>query len=396
MDGTIIGQGSFLAQYPGPNPNPGVASDQAGSAQIIQIPSGVDWLYVYNYTKFGQAGLNTVYFNGTANAVAGVEFYWQRGMAPGTGIVKYKGNAVETISADTLLTGGFTLYDPSGNTPGALPLLGPAVATTASTNATQPVVSTASTAGLYVGSVVRMSNTAQSDVNGIDMIVSAITVNTNFTLLAASNALANAPGAIGGAGFYRIVNFNQLFYPRRRYITNITQAVNPTVSTSIPHGYVAGQHIRFEIPKLRPAAGMVQLDGVLATILSVVDDYSFIIDIDTSAFSLFVWPTIANQPSSFPAAVPVGENTANALLNLNPQVPSIGGQQIFNTGTGILSDSEVNTGFLGMILGGGGNGNILGTPIAGPAGTVHYSAGDVITVRDQMYWRAGKSTYGGL
>ena len=49
-----------------------------------------------------------------------------------------------------------------------------------------------------------------------------------------------------------------------------------------------------------------------------------------------------------------------------------------------------------MILGGGGNGTALTTPISGPAGTVHFSAGDVIDAVDTLYWVAGKSTYGGL
>lgn len=397
MDGSIIGQGSFLASYGAANPNPGSASNQAGSQQIIAIPSGVDWLKVYNYTKAGQNGLNTVYFNGTANAFAGYEFYWQRGMAAGTGMVKYKANGAATVDQDTLVSGGFTLYDPSGQTPGALPLLGSPVATTASTNATQPVVSTASTAGLQVGSVVRMSNTAQNDVNGIDMVVGAVVANTSFTLLTSTNALATAPGAIGGAGFYRIVNANPLFYPRRRYVTNITQATNAQVSTAIAHGLTAGQAVRFEIPTV---SGMIQLNPspfnnyFPCTVVQVIDDYNFTINVDTTSFTAFTWPTIAQQPSDFPQVVPFGEDTASALLSPFAQVPTIAGQQIFNTNTGILADSTVNTGFLGMILGSGGNGTALTTPITGPAGTVHFTAGNVIDVTDTVYWVAGKSAYG--
>ena len=90
MDGTIIGQGIFLASYVNGNPNAGNASNQAASAIIVQIPSNADWMRVFNYTKFGQQGLNTAYFQGAANSLAGIEFYWQRGMAAGTGIVKYK------------------------------------------------------------------------------------------------------------------------------------------------------------------------------------------------------------------------------------------------------------------------------------------------------------------
>ena len=400
MDGTIIGQGTLTSSYSSTNPNPGVASIQAADQRIIAIPSGADWVKVSNYTQWGTVGTNAAYFQGTANAGVGIEFFWQRGMAAGTGIVTYKGNAAAALAGDTLVTGGFTLYDPSGQSAGSAPLLGNAVASTASTNATQPVVSTADTTGISVGSIVRMSSTAQTDVNGIDMVVGAVTLNTDFTLLFAGNALATAPGAIGGAGFYRIVNADPLFYPRRRFVTNITRAANANVSTSVPHQYVAGQAVRFLIPDV---SGMIQLNSLpennyrLATVLTVVDSYNFTINIDTTAFTAFSWPTIAQQPSNFPEVAPVGEDSAVALVSVQPQTPiDIFGNQINATNTGILSDSTVNTGFLGMILGSGGDGLQLTTPLVGPAGSVHFSAADAIDARDVLYWVAGKSTYGGL
>lgn len=371
MDGTILGQGSFIAPSTIVN-------------QYIQIPSNADWMRVFNYTQFGNIG--------TPASATGLEFWWQRGMAAGTGIVKYGANGVKTLSADTLVSGGFTLYDPSGQAVGSQPLLGNPVATTASTNATRPVVSTASTAGISVGTVVRMSSTAQTDVNGVDMVVGAVVANTSFTLLTASNALATAPGAIGGAGFYRIVyNGNsQLFYPRRRYVTNITQASNAQVSTSVAHGLTPGQEVRFNIPAV---SGMIQLNPTAANnylspiVVSVVDDYNFTINVDTTSATAFTWPTIAQQPSSFPIVVPLGEDTATSLSSIAAQTPTIGGIQINNTNTGLLADATVNTGFLGMILGTGGNGTALGSAITGPAGSV---------ASDVMYWVAGKSTYGGL
>lgn len=401
MDGTILGQGTFTANSTGlANPNPGNAEIGQANAYIVQIPSNADWMSVRNYTQWGTVGASSdAYFNGTANANVGIEFYWQRGMAPGTGIVQYKTTGA-VISGDTLVSGGFTLYDPSGQSAnqGAQPLLGPAVATTASTNVTRPVVSTGNTAGISVGTVVRMSNTAQTDVNGIDMVVGAVTANTSFTLLTATNALATAPGAIGGAGFYRIVYSSAQFYPRRRFVTNITQAVNAQVSTSIAHGLTVGQEVRFIIPA---QSGMIQLNGLTsnnyepAIILSVIDDYNFTININTTAFTAFTWPTIAQQPSSFPIVVPFGEDTATALSSTASQTPTIGGIQIPNTNTGILADSTVNTAYLGMILGNGGNGTELTTPILGPSGSIAWSAGNAAT-GDVLYWVAGKSTYGGL
>lgn len=405
MDGTILCQGTFTARFHGTNPNPGVAAAQAGDRVIIEIPSNADWLKVYDYTQSGTFGNSAAWFQGAATAFTAKEWYWQRGMAPGTGIVNYKANGTNVLNEDTLVSGGFTLYDPSGQSVGSLPLLGNPVATTAISNATSPIVLTANTAGLVsnttfgCGSVVRMSNTAaQQDTQGVDFSIGAVVLNTSFTLtIAGVNPLANVPGAVGGAGFYRVVNVDDLFYPRHRYITNITQAVHPQVSTSVPHGMTPGQEIRFSIPKLAIAPfGMTQLDGLVATVLTVVDDFNFTINVDTSAFALFVWPSVAQMPASFPIMVPVGEDTASALVLPGTMVPMVCGEKIHATQSGILADSTVNTGFLGMVLGSGGNGTALGTPIFGPAGGVHFSAADVIDVADTMYWVAGKSSFGGL
>ena len=404
MDGTILSQGTFLSNLSGlTNPNLGFASVSEARATIIQIPSGVDWLIVRDYTQSGTNGNSAAYCNGVANAFTGYEWYWQRGMANGTGIVQYKSNGASTKNGDTMVTGGFTLYDPSNQDPNALPALGPSVVFTAITNATRPVVTTANTTGLFPGAVVRLSlqtgDTALANsVTGIDFVVGAVVANTSFTLLFASNALANVPGLTTGTGHWRLVNYYPMFYPRRLYVTSISQAVNATVCTAFAHGLTPGQEVRFLIPAV---SGMVQLNSdqnsryIAATILTVVDDYCFTINVDTTGFTAFTWPTVAQQPSSFPEVTPVGEDTGVSLITVANQVPSIGGLQIFNTNSGLLADSTVNTGFLGMILGTCGNGTALGTPILGPAGSVAWSAGNVGTP-DRLYWVAGKSSFGGL
>src|ERR1700679_576659 len=112
MDGTILGQGTFLAS---PIAASGLGAIRTYSnAKIIQIPSGVDWLKVTNYSQWGANGVTTANFQGTGNASIGVDFYWQRGMAPGTAVVSYKGAASAALDGDTLVSGGFTLFDPSG------------------------------------------------------------------------------------------------------------------------------------------------------------------------------------------------------------------------------------------------------------------------------------------
>ena len=351
MDGTILGQGTFT--------QPGTAINQT-----LIVPSNLDWLRVWNYTQANQT-----------TAAAGPNAflsYWQRGMPSGIGTYLASG-AAGAVTTNVTTANAYTLYPPAQ-------VFGNAIATTASTNVTRPVVSTGNTTGLAVGSVVMLSNTAQTDINGIPFVVGAVSAGVSFTLLTASNPLANAPGAIGGAGFYRQVNTDYAFYPRNRYIVNITQAVNAQVSTSIAHGMTAGQSIRFNIPA---QSGMIQLNPTAqnnyqyATVVQVIDDYNFTINIDTTAFTAFTWPTIAQQPSQFPEMIPFGENTASAIASPYAQTPTIAGVQIPNTNTGILADSTVNTQYLGITLAAGA---LL------PAGV----AGDV------CYWVAGKSTFGGL
>jgi hypothetical protein len=394
MDGTILCQGTF--RTPGSNTANNTIAN--GNPMIVQIPSNADFMWVYDYSAFGSVGSNAATFQGgTANTA--FRWYWQRGMPAGQAMVEYKTNAASTVNGDVLLTGGFTLYDPSN--PNITPQLSAPIATTAVTNATRPVVSTTNTTGLSVGSIVRLSNNNQTDNTGPDFVVGAVSAGSSFTLLTASNPLANVPGSTGGStGFYRIVSQDFLFYPRKRFIVNITQAVNPQVSTSVPHGMTAGQAIRFNIPAV---SGMIQLNPTTAnnylygTILSVVDDYNFIIDIDTTSFTAFSWPTVAQQPSQYPIMVPIGENTGAALsypANLQVQTPQVAGVQIPNTQSGILADATVNTGYLGMILGSGGTGNSLGTAILGPTGSIANISN--VQFPDVMYWVAGKSTLGGL
>jgi len=366
MDGTILSQGRFVS---------------AGADTIVQIPSNADFMQVVNYTKSGVVG--------TANIIA-IKSFWQRGMAVGTGLIDYHTNGTAVLNSSTYTSGGFTLVDTSGNP------LTVAVATTDVSNATSPVVSTASTVGLVAGqTIVRVNSTAFSanaaqNVLGIDFVVGAIVANTSFTLtVAASNPLATAPG-VGGAfaGVYRIVQYDPLFYPRNRYAVNITRATQAVVSTNVFCNYVAGQLVRFSVPR---QAGMVELDGLAGTVVSVAaSGLAFTVNIDTSTFTAFTWPTDAQMPCQLPQITPVGEDTASALVSLQPQIPLVGNstsQAVNNANSGILSDSTVNTGFIGMKLGFTGVEGVAAAAILnGPAG----AANDVI------YWLAGKSTYGGL
>ena len=314
---TVLQQGSFTS---------------TGAAQTIQVRSGVDWIRTYNYTKIAANAVNT-----------GYEFYWQFGMPQGGGL-EWESNAGGTaVNIAAIAAGaGFTLVDSSVGT------LGAAVAITAGTNAVQPVYSTASTAGLATGSVVRLTNlTGQANLSGYDFTIDTIVANTSFRI---ANALANAPGAAATAGFYRIVPFDPIYYPTRRNIVNITQAAQAVVTTSVNHGYVAGMSVRLSVPAV---FGMTQADGLLVNIVSVTAG-TFTVNLDTTAFTAFVFPGAASVPFTPASCVPVGEET-DQFSNPN-----------------LLDDATINTAFIGVILAAGTN---------SPAGVVN----------DVIYWLAGKS-----
>lgn len=316
-----------------------------GLNRVIQIPSGVDWMRVFNRTAAAQAAADLAY-----------EFYWQRGYTQGTGDVWTK---LGTVANDPVTVGalaaplGFYLYE---NSDQGIARLGSAVAITATTASTTPVFSTATTTGLTANStIVRVYNLATGQaINGLDFTVGTVNAGVNFTTAV---ALATSTTTVGGAGSYRIVNYDPLFYPPFRYIFNITQANGAVVRLSVPSGYAVGQKVQFIIPSLY---GMVELNQMTATITAVNNaggTQTITVDTDTSAFTAFITPTNALAVNGVTRAIviPDGMDTGYAIAqSVNP-----------------LSGSINNTGVLGMLLPGGA---------ASPGGATS----------DVMYWQAGR------
>lgn len=306
-----------------------------GNAKTLPIRSDVDWMEVVNYT---------VADDDTQTTAVGVGYYWQRGMAADTGIEYKKSNAANAAQLTTALaSGGFTLVNSSDNP------VGNAVAVSSTTNATQPVVATGDTSGLVAGDVVRLVNiTSAGNLGGIDFQIDTVVANTSFRI---ANALANAPGA-GTTGFYRKIKYDPIYYPRRRFVANITAAASAVVTTTVDHGFTVGQDMVFKVPA---EFGMVQMDGLRGTITAVTAS-TFTVDIDSSTFTAYEFPLNADVPFTPAQVIPFGEDVAQAR----------------SSSVNELEDATDNVAYLGMILAAGAN---------SPAG----QNGDVV------YWRAGKS-----
>ena len=325
---TVIQQGRFTSD---------------GTSKILQLRSDVDWLRVLNYTVA----------DANQTTAVGVEYYWQRGMAAGTGIEYKKSNAANAANlTDALATGGFTLLDSSVQTPGALN--NGSTGISALSNTTPPVATVGSTAGMAPGDVVRVFNVAGGQqIGGMDFTVGYNTFGaTSFSL-----DYMVAIGAVGATGNFRVIPFDPIFYPRRRYITSVTKASSAVIKMSVTHGYKVGQQVRFVVPE---AFGMTELNGLTGNITAIdtttTSGNTITVDIDSTSFTTFAFPATTAVPITFAEVVPVGENTATAL----------------NAGVDILTDATLNTAYIGIKLAAGAD---------SPAG----QNGDVI------YWRAGKS-----
>lgn len=358
-DNTITLQGNFVS---------------TGKRVDLPIPCGADWIRVYNMDALSQNTVDLAY-----------EFYWQKNMTSGGGIgwVLQGAQVNDPVSVGALVAGTGFLPLNQGYSSGisaqvrnSTKLSAP-IAFTAVTDATRPVVTTASTAGLQNGDVVYLSQDAGAidagDLLGIPFEVDLVITDTSFRI---KNILEQMPGNAGTNGFWRRLVVPNTFYPELRYIVNIATTgafgtltatvLAPVITTSVDSGYVVGQEVTFHVSSA--INGMVQIDALSAPIIAVdpATPSVFQVSLDTTGFSAFLFPTnadIALIRAYTPAhVVPAGEDTATALA----AIPVVD----------ILSDASVNQLIIGMTLLGG---NLTPGATAGPAGALN----------DVMFWQAG-------
>jgi len=332
MADTIISQGKFVA---------------TGDNVTIKIRTGFDWLRIYNATAAFDVADDL-----------GYEFYYQTGMNAGSVIswAKINTDVGSAFAYTTIFEGvdAITLVDTSGNPLSAREEI------TAGTDNVNPVYDTANTGTLIDGDIVRLSSMAgNANLSGYDVQVTNVVANTSFEVAV---PLATAPNDAAVSGFWRKVNFDPMYYPRHRYIVNIVPDGNESlISFSVPSGYQAGQKIRILVPSVY--YGMIEINNMIGTILTVDDTIGncvVAVDIDSSSFTPFTFPTndnVAFDPISKAMAVPIGEDTARALA----------------LSTNILSDATDNRGYIGVRL------------IAGDFGPAGQNG-------DDIYWSAGVST----
>lgn len=106
--------------------------------------------------------------------------------------------------------------------------------------------------------------------------------------------------------------------PEYLYVTEITKATSAVVRTSVDPTafYVVGMKLHFSVPS---SFGMVEMNQLTGTITALsAANYTMTVDIDSTAFTTFAFPTSASSPTSalFATVAPAGASTTYNPLTL--------------------------------------------------------------------------------
>jgi hypothetical protein len=293
-----------------------------GTAVNLSLPSGYTEIELTNLTDIGS----------TAASTPVMKSWGYSSMTNGYGIYATKTNGAATIAIPTTTTSnGFTFVSDSGlQTPGAALDIDTGIS-----QATQAVVTTTVTTGLANNDIVRIyGTTGMLQIAGMDFTISNLSAGSSYRL-----AYLDSSGfaAAATAGTARRIPFDARYYPVNRYITKVTSSGTSSIITlSVTHGFTAGQAVRFVVPD---EFGMTQLDGLIGNITAVgasdgVVTNTITVDIDSSAFTAFAFPTSAISAAgvNFAQVVPVGMTATGTYANN-------------------LDDATYNEAFRGVIVG---------------------------------------------
>jgi hypothetical protein len=284
---TIVTQGTFTS---------------SGVGVKIPLPSSVDYFRVQNLTQ-----LSTTQATGR-----GVMFEWYgNGLVAADNAIEWKKtNSTDALNMVLATSGGFTYVTSSPVVEAQAPN-----AITAITAANPAVVS--QTNSYSNGDIIRIYNTTGDlTISGMDFQISSVS-GAGYTLLGLANIAGNGLSA-ATAGYTRRISKYAAVEPEFLYITNISQATQAVVSTSVDPSayYVVGMKIHFSVPA---SFGMTQMNGLTGKIVAVnaasasgnIGAYNLTVDIDSSAFTAFAFPLTTSSPTAqlFATLAPAGAST---------------------------------------------------------------------------------------
>ena len=259
---------------------------------------------------------------GEASDAQAIEWFWEKSMAQGTakGVLQSSEGSTPQLPAMTSYTiaaNGITTYD-TANPPSFAALASSDI------NKTTFVVTMANTGSISVGDLVRVTVPVDMyQVSSYVFGVTAVTANTSITLgYMASAVSAGLAAFAANADTANITKFIQnRMYPRWNYIALITQATQAVVYFTAPNDYTPGEIVSFRVSS---DYGMDEINNKPARVLSVTNSAtvsSITIDLDTSGYTAFSFPTSAIALAGVSPAVVVPSSSGVVPLNGSATTP---------------------------------------------------------------------------
>ena len=258
---------------------------------------------------------------GEASDAQAIEWWWEKSLAAGAakGILQASEGStpqVPAMSSYFVSSGGIRAYNTAN------PPTYAALATT-DVDKTTYVVTMADTGSIQVGDWVRMYNTTgMLQVAGYPFQVTAVSSGSSITLgYMATGGEVQAANASAGSVVKYIPN---KMYPRHAYIASVSQASQCVVYFTGKNDYTPGEILSFRVPS---SYGMSELNNVRARVLSVTNsasESSVTLDLDSSAFTAFAFPTSAVAAAGVSPAIAVPSSSAVVPASgsaSSPQVP---------------------------------------------------------------------------
>ena len=315
---------------------------------------------------------------------SGVSFAkWAKNMGQGaaalTTITSYATTPAVLADVSSFTTvGGITTFEA-----GIALQYGPTQNVASITNTSNPTVTTSAPHGLVSGAVIIFQNLYQTSSTGMPQICGipfevTVTGATTFTIL--WNASGSNYTAIGvspyAQGTFKQLLFPNLYAPNVGFVSAVTavgsgSAQLAQITVTAPTNIQVGQLVAFRIPAGWGMEGLNSLPNptipgspTYATVVSVLDEHTFVVNVNVSSFSAFN----PNQPFypglNIPQVVGIGDlNTGSNQLNFLP--PS------FYSGSGTSAVASIGSpGIAGAFCNNTSQGFIIGDAIAGTRGDI--------------------------
>ncbi len=367
-----------------------------GTTAVVPLPFVPDYVEIWNYSNIKTKANSTV-----------TRAYWDSKLLDGSN----NPTMIEGYSS-----AGALIYDQISNASTNLAInpyyaglalqYGPAQAITTVTGSASPtVVTTTNPHGYQVGDTVIMSGIAVGTTNNMQLLnnvpftISAVGSTTTFSVKWDSSG-GNYTTVSPTAATVKKVLYPFIYVPEDNVVSNVSQAAQAVVTTTMYHNFEVGQEVAFRMPTFW---GMTQLNSlpnnvipgspVYGYVVSVTDNWTFVVNINTSGYSAF------SNNGAMTASTLFGLTYAQTLavgdVNSGGNITGISATQLYPPPYYPTSTNRVPTINGPAIRGAFTNNTTQGFTIgAGLGAVITASTGTITASTNIIYWHAYLHDYG--